>query len=183
MAVSPSPSPPQSPPLSPESAEPALHPLGSKWTLWAHLPHDTDWSVDSYKRIMTFDTVEDLVALYGAIPETMVRNCMLFLMREDVRPTWEDARNRDGGCFSFKVGNKTVPSVWTRLSYALAGETLSPDQPLMDSVTGVTISPKKNFCVVKVWLSGCGYKDPTALVEIPGLSTTGCIFKRHLPGH
>lgn len=165
------------------SPDNALHSLCSSWTLWAHLPHDTDWSVDSYKRIVTFDTVEDLIALYREIPETMVRNCMLFLMRENVHPTWEDPQNRDGGCFSFKVGNKTVPAVWTHLSYALAGETLAVNQMLMDSITGVTISPKKNFCVVKVWLSGCKYKDPGELVEIPGLPTTGCIFKRHLPGH
>lgn len=168
---------------SPENAESAPHPLSSTWTLWAHLPHDTDWSVDSYKRIVTFDTVEDLIALYQAVPETMIRNCMLFLMREDVRPTWEDAKNRDGGCFSFKVGNKTVPSVWTQLSYALAGETLALDQSLMDTITGVTISPKKNFCVVKVWLSGCEYKNPEDLLAIAGLPTAGCIFKRHLPGH
>lgn len=168
---------------SPENAESAPHPLSSTWTLWAHLPHDTDWSVDSYKRIVTFDTVEDLIALYQAVPETMIRNCMLFLMREDVRPTWEDAKNRDGGCFSFKVGNKTVPSVWTQLSYALAGETLASDQSLMDTITGVTISPKKNFCVVKVWLSGCDYKNPEGLLAIAGLPTAGCIFKRHLPGH
>ena len=25
--------------------EPANHKLYDKWTLWAHLPHDTDWTV------------------------------------------------------------------------------------------------------------------------------------------
>ena len=29
------------------------HPLYDKWVLWAHLPHDTDWSLKSYKKIMT----------------------------------------------------------------------------------------------------------------------------------
>ena len=23
-------------------------PLSDKWTLWAHLPHDIDWSINSY---------------------------------------------------------------------------------------------------------------------------------------
>ena len=31
-----------------------FHPLADTWTLWAHLPHDTDWSIKSYKRILTF---------------------------------------------------------------------------------------------------------------------------------
>jgi len=25
------------------------HNLSDKWTLWAHLPHDTDWRLESYK--------------------------------------------------------------------------------------------------------------------------------------
>ena len=27
------------------------HKLNTKWVLWAHLPHDTDWSLKSYKKI------------------------------------------------------------------------------------------------------------------------------------
>ena len=45
------------------------HPLYDKWTLWAHLPHDTDWSVKSYKKIMTMKTMEDGLALSRALPE------------------------------------------------------------------------------------------------------------------
>ena len=26
--------------------------LSDNWVLWAHLPHDTDWSLESYKNIM-----------------------------------------------------------------------------------------------------------------------------------
>ena len=29
-----------------------LHPLSDTWTLWGHLPHDTDWSRKSYKNIL-----------------------------------------------------------------------------------------------------------------------------------
>jgi len=27
------------------------HTLNDKWVLWAHLPHDTDWTLKSYKEI------------------------------------------------------------------------------------------------------------------------------------
>ena len=56
--------------------------LSDKWVLWAHLPHDTDWSLNSYKNIMEIDTVEGMIALYKVLPEKMVKNCMLFLMRK-----------------------------------------------------------------------------------------------------
>ena len=32
------------------SANLTSHPLYDKWVLWAHLPHDTDWSIRSYKK-------------------------------------------------------------------------------------------------------------------------------------
>ena len=35
--------------------EEGFHSLSDKWSLWAHLPHDTDWSLNSYKNIYTFD--------------------------------------------------------------------------------------------------------------------------------
>ena len=89
-----------------------FHKLSDKWTLWAHLPHDTDWSIKSYKPIYTFDTVEQSIAVTETLPEILVKNCMLFLMREGIMPIWEDPGNRDGGCFSYKVVNKSVYEVW-----------------------------------------------------------------------
>ncbi len=34
------------------SAAVEQHLLYDKWVLWAHLPHDTDWSVKSYDKMM-----------------------------------------------------------------------------------------------------------------------------------
>ena len=42
--------------------------LNDSWTLWAHLPHDIDWSVKSYKPILTFSSVEEAVALCETLP-------------------------------------------------------------------------------------------------------------------
>ena len=84
------------------------HPLTDKWVLWAHLPHDIDWSVNSYKKIFTLTTVEETIAIMETIPEILVKNCMLFLMKEGIKPTWEDPRNRDGGCFSYKILNNIL---------------------------------------------------------------------------
>ena len=91
------------------------HQLSDKWVLWAHLPHDTDWSLTSYIKIMEFNYLDNLLLLQRAIPEKMIKNCMLFLMKKDVNPTWEDPKNKEGGCFSFKVVNKSVYASWNRL--------------------------------------------------------------------
>ena len=155
--------------------------LNDNWILWAHLPHDTDWSVKSYKKIMKITYIEEAITLYETLPEKMIKNCMLFLMREGIQPIWEDPKNRSGGCFSFKVNNKTVESGWKNLSYSVLGESLSNDSKFASSITGITISPKKNFCIVKVWLSNCEFQESNLMITIPGLSSYGCLFKRHLP--
>ena len=34
--------------------EPEFHPLNNEWCLWGHLPHNTDWGINSYIKIATF---------------------------------------------------------------------------------------------------------------------------------
>ena len=48
--------------------------LSDKWTLWAHLPHDTDWSINSYKVIYDIETVEGTIAIIETLPEVLVKN-------------------------------------------------------------------------------------------------------------
>ena len=98
-----------------------FHGLSDRWTLWAHLPHNTDWSIKSYIPISTFTSVEDTIAVTETLPPVMVENCMLFLMKEGIKPTWEDPKNRNGGCFSYKVSNKNVFKVWKDLTYVVVG--------------------------------------------------------------
>ena len=157
------------------------HRLHNNWTLWAHLPHDTDWTVKSYKKIMTFTTVEEALVLYETLPDKMIKNCMLFLMREGIKPTWEDEKNRGGGCFSYKGGNKNIITTWKHASYSLIGETLTAESKLCASINGITISPKKNFCIIKIWLGNCDFQNPQKIGEVAGIVPQGCLFKKHTP--
>ena len=159
--------------------ETQYHKLFGKWVLWAHLPHDTDWSIRSYKKIMNISSVEEMIKLNDALPEKLIKNCMLFLMRDGINPMWEDPKNKDGGCFSFKVGNKFVASVWEKLSYAIVGETVSKDKMMLPIINGITISPKKSFCIIKIWLSNCSIQNPQNIIEIEHLDIHGCLFKKH----
>jgi hypothetical protein len=153
------------------------HPTINKWTLWAHLPHDIDWTINSYKNIITISSIEEMITITETIPDTLVKNCMLFIMKENIKPVWEDPLNRNGGCFSYKVVNKNVYEVWRDLTYSLIGETISSTDSFVDSVTGITISPKKNFCIIKIWMSNCKHQNATMVnTEIKGLISQGCIF-------
>jgi len=63
----------------------------------------------------------------------------------------------------------------------MCGEALCEDINDMKHINGITISPKKNFCIVKIWLSISELQDPNVIVNINNLSKQGCLFKRHEP--
>ena len=156
--------------------------LNGKWDLYYHLPHDKNWDVSSYKTILgEINSAEQLIAVNEALPENVVKHCMLFVMRSGISPMWEDPQNRNGGCFSFKVINKQVPLVWKSLFYALCGETLCVDKKYNPFINGITISPKKSFCIIKIWMSNCSIQDPNIIIPITNLSKQGCLFKKHAP--
>lgn len=152
-----------------------MHPLSEKWVLWAHLPHDTDWSIQSYISIMTVTYVEEIQALMHTLPDSLLSTCMFFCMKENVKPVWEDPANKQGGCFSYKI-TQSIGDCWRNVSYSMVGKTLSKEKGIQDTITGISISPKKNFCILKVWLSSCSYQDAS---KITYLKPNGCIFKKH----
>lgn len=156
--------------------------LNDKWNLYYHLPNDSKWDLSSYTIIFKgIELVEQIIALTDAVPDAVVKSCMLFLMRDGITPLWEDSRNRNGGCFSFKVMNKQVPDIWKTLSYLICGESLTVDPSHYKHVNGITISPKKHFCIIKIWLDTTQYQDPNIITPIPNLSFQGCLFRKHAP--
>lgn len=157
------------------------HKLADNWTLWAHLPQDPDWTLESYKKVATIKTLENAVSLMEHMPLNMVDNCMLFVMREGIKPLWEDPQNRNGGYFSYKISNKTVHRIWKRLFYTLIGGTIGTRAEFVNGVTGITISPKKNFCVVKIWTRGLEFQDPFIVNPECELPTEGCLFNKQKP--
>ena len=157
-----------------------LHTLNDTWSLYTHLPHDIDWSLKSYKLIYTFSSVEETKELINYFPEKCIKNCMLFIMRKNINPIWEDLSNKDGGSFSYKILNKNVKEVWKNLTYALVGETLVEDPNIDLAINGITISPKKNFCIIKIWVNNCQYQNPSILNNVLDIQCDTCIFKKHI---
>jgi len=153
-------------------------PLQNAWSLFYHLPHDKKWDLPSYKIIMDdIDTTEKLIAINETMPEDIVKTCMLFMMRKNIPPLWEDPKNKNGGCFSYKISNKQVYLVWRHLVYILAGETLFKNNSGENIMAnGISISPKKNFCIIKIWFPDCLQQNPNVVFDIPNLQKEGCLF-------
>ena len=157
-----------------------FHSLSDKWVFSAHLPHDTDWTMNSYKTLLKVSSVEEMIAILDCLPNMLVKNCMMFMMRDGIKPMWEDKANCNGGCFSYKINNNHVKQVWDQLCCLVVGNTLSSDNKFMKNITGITISPKKSFCIIKIWMKDCTEQNVRKIREIPNLSSNGCLFKKHL---
>lgn len=167
--------------LTMQSDTTKYHTLNDVWTIWAHLPHDTDWSISSYKKITDINCIEQIINIEEIFPETMIKNCMLFCMRQNISPTWEDPNNRNGGSFSFKINNNDIFSVWNELLMSLLSEMLIKEEILNKNINGITISPKKNFGILKIWMKDISIQN-VKLLNIPDkIDSKSTIFKLHNP--
>ena len=153
--------------------------LGSKWAIWYHLPNDTDWSLKSYTKLFEYDTAERCVALNSLINDKLLLDCMFFTMKDNIAPVWEAPENISGGCFSFKIQNRHVPAIWKTLIFSAAGNTLFKDENIMKANNGITIYPKKLFCIIKVWMNTDKYDDIKLFDNNIIRFTECCIFKKH----
>lgn len=155
-----------------------LHKLTNSWTLWYHSPEDDDWKFKSYKKIYKFNTVEDYWSLINNIPKLHFSSGMFFLMKNDIPPLWEDQFNINGGHWSYKVYKKEASECFIEAMIATITEQICNNPEI---VTGISISPKKGFCIIKVWNDNSEYQDTTMLNEnIKGLVANDTIFKSHM---
>ena len=99
-------------------------------------------------------------------------------MREGVFPKWEDARNIKGGCWSIRVSRTDIQNTWSELTMAMIGEYLYRDVDRNDEINGLSISPKKNFCVIKIWSSQCDDIETGVFSDIPFLDLSGSIYRK-----
>jgi hypothetical protein len=156
------------------------HELNDKWVLYHHLPSEKDWTLAGYSVLCNnIDSVEKVIEISNTLTDNMVKYSMLFYMRQGISPLWEDPKNRSGGCFSYKVVNKHVVQVWKHMMYLVSGESLGTNDYYNQAINGITISPKKNFCILKIWLCDNKHKDPLNITSIDNLTKNGVMFKVH----
>lgn len=126
--------------------------LNDVWTLYFHVSDDMDWTLASYIRLTDISTVEDYWWSQQCIREHMAEN-MFFIMREGVYPCWDDPKNMYGGCISMKFPKAEAVRAWEHVCVHVLGETMATDRQAWESVNGVSLSPKKYFCILKIWLN------------------------------
>jgi len=123
------------------------HALNDTWVLWIRPFDSKDWSINSYKKVYEFDTIEKFWALFNNINK--IEN-MFFIMRKGIQPTYEDKQNKGGGTISYTSQPAFAKKEFESLAMALAGETLVNEDKIND-ITGISFLPKNGVAIMKIW--------------------------------
>lgn len=122
--------------------------LSKLFNFYYHAPENNDYSLESYIEILSFNTFEEFWILDKFIRKDMVENGMFFIMIDPILPLWEDKNNINGGCISWKVDRKNSYKVWIDcVGHFLTGNLGN----FTSKVNGISISPKKNSSIIKIW--------------------------------
>lgn len=151
------------------------HKLNSKWVIWYHDPENKSWDLKSYKEIYSFDTIEHFWSFHNLVDNEIISNGMFFIMKKNIKPLWEDTKNINGGCWSYKIIKKDALETWINLSVELIRDSLSPHS---NFINGISISPKKGFSILKIWNNDKKRKNISNLtLNVPLLQSDSYIYK------
>lgn len=141
--------------------------LNDVFKLRFHDPNDENWTMESYASLTDIGSVRDFWMAHHAIKDRYKQG-IFFLMRESIFPCWDAPENIEGGCLSIKVLKENVVDYMESLCIGLLGETLLKKEYEHDwaLVNGISTSPKKFFCIIKIWCSSNKYNDK-AYFNIP----------------
>jgi hypothetical protein len=150
------------------------------WTLYFHVPDDTDWSPKSYYKLGSFRSFE---TLWGALQRIRVEhflNGMFFLMRDPCPPMWEHRENIKGGTYCIKVPESSAHETFHRYAAASILDAATTDS--RNSIVGISISPKRGFHILKIWNNNCkAFHTPSDLVMLgDGLRHSDVLYRPHV---
>jgi hypothetical protein len=133
--------------------------FNNTWNIWYHHMKDL-WTIDGYRNIHTINNAVDFWKLYNnwnLIGGINYKH--FFIMKDNVKPIWEDTININGGCWSFKVADSMAHELWEDLSILLVTNEIMEDCENCE-VVGLSISGKKNnTSVVKIWNTNSSYNS------------------------
>jgi hypothetical protein len=132
------------------------------WTFYFHAPKEKRWTMDTFKPIAKFNTLQDMLSVFKELGDKLKRG-MYFCMKDPIPPLWENYQNIRGGSYSFRGGPEDGIEFFK--TYVAAGLLNAVAKSPDDAIVGVSISPKVmngpngtakiGFYVIKVWNRNC----------------------------
>jgi len=131
------------------------------WILWYHDPENNDYSLNGYIRIADFSTAQQFWSVIECIPKDSWESGMFFFMREGFKPLWDSPENEHGGSWSKKIDISNIQNIFIELMvHCLSNELLVKNKEVL---AGITVSPKGQFSIVKLWNTTTTISDKSCL--------------------
>jgi hypothetical protein len=166
---------------APATATPP-HPIPTgPWTLYFHESDDKSSGIESHKKIHVAGTWEGLGTLLRELGPPRLLGGIVKVMRGDTSPLWENKTNIRGGAYCLKIPRRAAIEVFTRYVAAAAADCATTD-PAANPIVAVTISPKKHFCIIKIWnLNARAHSNPADIVILhEEVRTEEILYRPHL---
>jgi hypothetical protein len=64
----------------------------------------------------------------------------------------EHKNNKNGGCLSFKVNKQDFNEKLFEIASLILGETMGKTDITSMNINGLSVSPKKNYHIIRIWL-------------------------------
>ena len=122
------------------------HQLNSTWTVWRKEINNRDWSINGYKKVYSFDTIEDFWKFFK---DMKYYDYNFYLMRGDITPMYEDKANLNGCMVTYLSKKYNFMREFEDLLVHAVGEQLCDEEY---AVNGVSISMKQRSVVMQIWL-------------------------------
>jgi len=151
--------------------------LNDIWSIYFHDPFEHNWDIKSYKFICNINSVEEFTQVFSIFSNLFAKG-MFFIMREHITPRWEDDFNKNGGCFSFKLNKHILDEKFFEVCSQILGETIGKTDIFSSNVNGISISPKKNYFIMRIWINNNKYASSLNYnITVPKYSTL--MYKNH----
>ncbi len=119
------------------------------WTLYFHSPEESKWTLTTFINLGSMTTWQDFWSVMNKLKVSTLADGMFFLMRDPVPPLWENFQNIRGGSYSFRLDKRDAGEGFISYAIALMTNKLATDSA--NIMNGMSITPKKNFNILKVW--------------------------------
>ena len=158
----------------------ATLPFETEWKVFFHDFMDSNWNRDSYEQLAVINSIQDFWTVFGVIQEWLSHG-MFFFMRNNVFPKWDDNENKSMSYLSMKILKTKTTEFVEHMLVLMLSNTLMKDKSNACLINGLSISPKKNFCICKVWIDSIddGLKD-IELFNIPNIYHGEVFFRNFI---
>ena len=134
--------------------------LDTKWFMYFHDFMDSNWNRESYEKLGVIDSIIGFWTIFHIMKDWLCYG-MFFFMRQDIFPKWDDNQNMNMSFMSMKILKMNTSDFMEEILVLMMSNSLFYDKNNAHLINGISISPKKNFCICKICIDSIDdtYKD------------------------